>query len=54
MNKSGKGLNTYFIVILFLLGLTYFISTLKEKQEVYTKAEMVADLEAQTKSNFTS
>ena len=47
MNKNGKGLNTYFIVILFLLGLTYFISTLKEKQEVYTKAEMVADLEAQ-------
>ena len=46
MNKSGKGLNTYFIIILFLLGLTYFISTLKEKQEVYTKAQMTADLEA--------
>lgn len=45
MSKSGKSLNTYFIVILILLGLTFFISTLSEKQEVYTKAELTADLE---------
>ena len=45
MNKSGKSLNTYFIVILILLGITFFISTLNEKQAVYTKAELVADLE---------
>lgn len=45
MNKNGRGLNIYFIVILMLLGLTYFISTLKEQQEVYTKAQLAADLE---------
>ncbi len=45
MNKNGKSLNTYFIVILILLGLTYFISTLGEREEVYTKAELTADLE---------
>lgn len=45
MNKNGRGLNIYFVVILLLLGLTYFISTLKEQQEVYTKAQLSADLE---------
>ena len=45
MNKNGKSLNTYFIVILILLGLTYFISTLGDREEVYTRAEMTADLE---------
>ncbi len=45
MNKNSKSLNMYFIVILILLGLTYFISTLGEREEVYTKAELTADLE---------
>ena len=45
MNKNGKSLYTYFIVILILLGLTLFISTLSEKEDVYTKAELLADLE---------
>lgn len=45
MNKNGRSLNSYFIVILILLGLTFFISTLNEKQEIYTKAELTADLE---------
>ena len=45
MNKNSRSLNTYFIVILILLGLTFFISTLNEKQDVYTKAELTADLE---------
>ena len=44
MNKNGKSLNTYFIVILILLGLTYFLSTLGDREEVYTRAEMTADL----------
>lgn len=47
MNKNGKSLNTYFIVILILLGLTYFISTLNDREEVYTKAELTADLDAE-------
>ena len=45
MNKNGKSLYTYFIVILILLGLTLFISTLSEKEDVYTKAELLADLD---------
>ena len=32
-------------MILILLGLTYFISTLGDREEVYTRAEMTADLE---------
>lgn len=47
MNKNGKSLNTYFIVILILLGLTYFISTLNDREEVYTRAELMADLDAE-------
>ena len=46
MNKNGKSLNTYFIVILILLGLTYFISTLNDREEVYTRAELMADLDS--------
>jgi len=46
LNKNNRGLNLYFLVILILLGLTYFIGTLKEQPEVYTKAQMEADLQA--------
>jgi len=46
LNRNGRGLNAYLIVILILLGLTYFISTLSDKQEAYTKAQFVSDLEA--------
>lgn len=45
MNKGGKSFNTYFIVILILLAFTFFISTLSEKEAVYTKAELTADVE---------
>ena len=34
-------------VILILLGLTYFISTLNDREEVYTRAELMADLDAE-------
>ena len=45
MNKNSKSLNTYFIVILILLGLTYFISTLGEREDVFTKAELTRALD---------
>ncbi len=51
MNKNGKSLYTYFIVILILLGLTLFISTLSEKEDVYTKAELLADLDGKRVSH---
>jgi len=45
LNKNSKSLNTYFIVILILLGLTYFISTLGEREDVFTKAELTRALD---------
>ena len=51
MNKNGTSLYTYFIVILILLGLTLFISTLSEKEDVYTKAELLADLDGKRVSH---
>ena len=51
MNKNGKSLYTYFIVILILLGLTLFISTLSEKEDIYTKAELLADLDGKRVSH---
>jgi cell division protease FtsH len=51
LNKNGKSLYTYFIVILILLGLTLFISTLSEKEDVYTKAELLADLDGKRVSH---
>ena len=45
MNKNSKSLNTYCIVILILLGLTYFISTLGEREDVFTKAELTRALD---------
>lgn len=45
MNKNSKSLNTYFIVILILLGLTYFISTLGDREDVFTKAELTRALD---------
>jgi cell division protease FtsH len=45
LNKNSKSLNTYFIVILILLGLTYFISTLGDREDVFTKAELTRALD---------
>ncbi|MEG1846889.1 MAG: ATP-dependent zinc metalloprotease FtsH [Lachnospiraceae bacterium] len=46
MNKSGKGLNMYFIVILGLLLLTMWISSLKGKDNTYTYTEFKQELDA--------
>lgn len=44
MGKSAKGINIYFIVILILLVILLF-STIKEKEETYTKGEFISQLE---------
>ncbi|MBE5848192.1 MAG: ATP-dependent zinc metalloprotease FtsH [Lachnospiraceae bacterium] len=45
MNKSGKSLNTYFFIIALLLFATFMFSQMNNKEENYTKAELVKDLE---------
>ena len=45
MGKSAKGINIYFIVILILLLVTVWVSTIQEKEDSYTKGEFVAQLE---------
>ncbi|MCR4705754.1 MAG: ATP-dependent zinc metalloprotease FtsH [Lachnospiraceae bacterium] len=45
MNKSGKSLNTYFFIIALLLFATFMFSQMNNKEESYTKAELVKDLE---------
>ncbi len=46
MGKGAKGLNLYFVVILILLLVTVWVSTIQEKEDSYTKGEFVAQLEA--------
>ncbi len=46
MGKGAKGLNLYFVVILILLLVTVWVSTIQEKGDTYTKGEFVAQLEA--------
>ena len=45
MGKSAKGINIYFIVILILLLVTVWVSTIQEKEDSYTKGEFIAQLE---------
>ncbi len=45
MNKGGKGLNIYFVVILVLLLLTIWVSSLKGKDDDYTYKEFIQQLE---------
>jgi len=45
LNKSGKSLNTYFFIIALLLFATFMFSQMNNKEENYTKAELVKDLE---------
>ena len=47
MNKRGKGISGYFILIIGLLLLTIWVGTLKPEEESYTKANLIADLEAE-------
>ena len=46
MGKGAKGINLYFIVILILLLVTVWVSTIQEKEDSYTKGEFIAQLEA--------
>ena len=46
MGKGAKGLNLYFVVILILLLVTVWVSTIQEKGDTYTKGEFVSQLEA--------
>lgn len=45
MGKGAKGINIYFIVILILLLVTVWVSTIKEKEDSYTKGEFTSQLE---------
>lgn len=45
LNKRGKGISGYFILIIGLLLLTIWVGTLKPEEESYTKAELILDLE---------
>ncbi len=45
MGKSAKGINIYFIIIVILLLVTVWVSTIKEKEDQYTKGEFVSQLE---------
>ena len=44
MNKNGKSFNAYFIAILILLAATFAISLMGERDDSYTKSELVNDL----------
>ena len=45
MGKGAKGINLTFIIIMLLFFATIWASTMKEKNETYTKGELVAQLE---------
>ena len=45
MGKSAKGINIYFIIIVILLLITIWVSTIKEQNDQYTKGEFVTQLE---------
>jgi len=46
VGKSSKGINIYFIVIVILLMITVWVSTIKEQGDEYTKGEFIEQLEA--------
>ena len=46
MGKGAKGLNLYFVIILILLLVTVWVSTIQEKGDTYTRGELVNQLEA--------
>ena len=46
MGKGAKGLNLYFVIILILLLVTVWVSTIQEKGDSYTRGELVKQLEA--------
>lgn len=46
MNRTGKGLNLYFVIIIALLLITVWISSLSNNEEEYTYSEFLQELEA--------
>ena len=48
MNKTGKGLNIYFVIIIALLLVTVWISSLSSAEDEYTYQEFLQELQAGT------
>ncbi len=46
MGKNSKGINLVFIVVMILIGVTVWLSCMKEREETYTKGELIDQLEA--------
>jgi len=46
LNRTGKGLNLYFVIIIALLLITVWISSLSNNEEEYTYSEFLQELEA--------
>jgi len=46
LGKNSKGINLVFIVVMILIGVTIWLSCMKEREESYTKGELVNQLEA--------
>ena len=47
MGKSGKSSNVYFVVIILLLMVTIWLSTVREQSDGYkSKAEFLSDVQS--------
>ena len=46
MGRNAKGINLVFIVVMILIGVTIWLSFMKEREETYTKGELLGQLEA--------
>ena len=45
MGRNSKGINLTFIIIMILIAVTIWLSFTKEREESYTKGELVTQLE---------
>ncbi len=46
MGKNSKGINLVFVVVMILIGVTIWLSCVQEREETYTKGELLSQLEA--------
>ncbi len=46
MGKNSRSINLTFIVILILIGVTIWVSTMSESEDIYTRGELISELEA--------
>jgi len=46
LGRNAKGINLVFIVVMILIGVTIWLSFMKEREETYTKGELLGQLEA--------